>query len=133
MAQQIYAATNALSNAAPATTSVVTTYPVEYGGGCLGMTAINSTELHYDRQISTPNTVTSDGSDLFAELQNFIALMCRLAGTTATSQTGLNSVTLTAPFSGINGAATTTFAMTPRSVMLKLQQMLSNMLANPNV
>lgn len=123
MAQQTYASTN---NIATATTSVETTYPVEYGGGCLGMTAIGQNELSYENRISTSNAVTADGSDLYAELQNFIALQCRV------QPTGLSTVALTAPFAGINGSTTFTFTATPRSVMLRLQQMLNAMLSQPN-
>lgn len=147
MAQQAYTATN---NVSTTTTSTLTTYPVEQGGtlswgsgvglsGSAGgsgaqavfnSTGINAAELNADTRLTTTGAVTADGVDFYAELQNFITLLCRVP------TLGLSGVTLNGVGTAQNGvgtAHTPVFVMTPRVAMFRLQQMLTAMLSQPNV
>lgn len=152
MPQQTY--TPSATPLSTATTSIIQTYPLEHGGGTLswgtavGITGtagasgasiaqpngIATTELNYKNRLTTPDTVVGhlDGTDLYAELQNFIAQVCKTIG----NSNGLSTVTLNSfgtAAAGTGAAFTPSVVLTPRAAMFRLQQMLTTMLANPNV
>lgn len=150
MAQQLYTTSSeTIANNALAGQSVITTYPVEQGGGCLTWgsnsalnstgvltteytTGISSSELNYKNRIVTSSangrTTVADAPDLYAELQNFIAIMTR-AQTSSAVTSGLSGANNTqAATSG-----TVVHTASPRVILFRLQQMVNSMLANPNV
>jgi hypothetical protein len=85
-------------------------------GGTLILANVGGAELDYRTAIRTGD------KDLFAELQDLVALFCR-ASTGNPSTGGLSTGTAQTPYPSV----------TPREVLLRLSLMINNMLSSPPV